>query len=115
MAKVYGKTRPGQGGWAEFETEVENYLENEVDGYAVTFGMREHAEKYGRARRTTVRRRRTRAQNAGSAPPFFFPRCFSWAVWWQSLIRHSAALSFFFLYVRLSTSCSVACVLWTGT
>lgn len=47
MAKVYGKTRPGQGGWAEFETEVENYLENEVDGYAVTFGMREHAEKYG--------------------------------------------------------------------
>ena len=47
MAKVYGKTRPGQGGWAEFETEVDNYLENEVDGYAVTFGMREHAEKYG--------------------------------------------------------------------
>lgn len=47
MAKVYGKTRPGQGGWAEFETEVDKYLENEVDGYAVTFAMREHAEKHG--------------------------------------------------------------------
>lgn len=47
MATVYGKTRPGQGGWEEFETEVDSYLESEVDGYAVTFAMREHAEKYG--------------------------------------------------------------------
>lgn len=65
MATVYGKTRPGQGGWADFASEVDKYLESEVDGYAVTFAMREHAEKYGlgenddrakKARKRTQRR-----------------------------------------------------------
>lgn len=47
MATVYGKKRPGQSGWQDFEEAVSNYLEDDVDGYAVTYEMREHARAHG--------------------------------------------------------------------
>lgn len=47
MATVYGKKRPGQSGWEDFREAVDSYLEEEVDGYAVTYEMREHARQHG--------------------------------------------------------------------
>lgn len=47
MATVYGKKRPGQSGWEDFREAVDRYLEEEVDGYAVTYEMREHARQHG--------------------------------------------------------------------
>lgn len=63
MAIVYGKKRPGQSGWEDFETSVDAFLEDEVEGFSVTYEMRQNAWQYDSGeleQRANIKRNRKR-------------------------------------------------------